>query len=153
MPKLSVWMVRASLIQMGFGFLFGALVLHHKGVPIYAWIWKLLNPHIEIMIFGWTMQFAMGVSFYALPRFAPYEPKPYLGNRYGAEYLGWGAWVLLNLGVGLACLSHWYQAPYVLLYSRLGIFTGLLLYIVMMWPRVKPLVFEAKLGEKHHETN
>ena len=81
MPKLSVWMVRASLIQMGFGFLFGALVLHHKGVPIYAWIWKLLNPHIEIMIFGWTMQFAMGVSFYALPRFAPYEPKPYLGKE------------------------------------------------------------------------
>lgn len=63
MPKLSVWLVRASMIQMGIGFLFGAMILHHKGIPIYDWTWKLLNPYIELMIFGWTMQFVMGVAF------------------------------------------------------------------------------------------
>jgi hypothetical protein len=49
MPKLSVWFVRASLIHMGIGFFFGSMILHHKGVPIYPWTWRLLSPHIELL--------------------------------------------------------------------------------------------------------
>lgn len=132
MPKLSVWMVRASLIHMGIGFLFGALILHHKGIPIYDWAWNLLDPHIELMIFGWTMQLVMGVAFFALPRFSKRE------SRYGAVYLGWWSFYLLNGGVIVAALSHWFLVDSCALSGRLLMLLGVITYVVMIWPRVKP---------------
>ncbi|MBN2472076.1 MAG: hypothetical protein JXN59_15245 [Anaerolineae bacterium] len=133
MPKLSVWMVRASLLHMGTGFLFGSLLLHHKGIPIYAWTWRLLDPHIEIMIFGWTMQFVMGVAFFVLPRFSHQE------NRYGAEYLGWWSFALLNGGVCLAAFAGWFSVDSLALSGRLFVLLGVAAYVVMIWPRIKPL--------------
>lgn len=133
MPKLSVWLIRASLIYMGLGFFFGSLILHHKGIPIYPWTWKLLNPHIEIMIFGWTIQLVMGVSFAILPRFSDRE------NRYGAEYLGWWSFYLINSGVGLTALAEWYVMNYLSLIGRLMVLVAILTFTLMIFPRVKPL--------------
>lgn len=133
MPKLSVWMIRASLIYMGLGFFFGSLILHHKGIPIYPWTWRLLNPHIEIMIFGWTIQLVMGVAFAILPRFSDRE------NRYGAEYLGWWSFYLINSGVALSALSEWYMVNHLSLAGRLLVLVAILTFTVMIFPRVKPL--------------
>jgi hypothetical protein len=132
MPKLSVWMVRASLVHMGLGFLFGSLILHHKGIPIYGWTWKLLNPHIELMIFGWTMQLVMGVAFFALPRFT-HRP-----SRYGFESLGWISFTLLNSGVILVAIANWYGLGEVMLIGRMLSLLAVISYVVMIWPRVKP---------------
>jgi cbb3-type cytochrome oxidase subunit 1 len=132
MPKLSVWFVRASLLYMGIGFLFGAQILHHKGIPIYGWTWRLLNPHIEIMIFGWTMQFIMGIAFWILPRFSGKE-------RYGKEALGWWSFALLNIGISLTALSLWENALLPALIGRLLTAGALLLFTILMFPRVKPL--------------
>lgn len=131
MPKLSVWFVRASLIYMGFGFLFGSLILHHKGVPIYPWTWKLLNPHIELMIYGWTMQFVMGIAFWILPRFTGKE-------RYGKTHLGWWSFALLNGGLWLAILDVFAPGKLVMP-GRVLILGAVAFFVVMMWPRVKPL--------------
>jgi len=138
MPKLSVWMVRASLVHMGLGFLFGSLLLHHKGIPIYGWTWKLLNPHIELMIFGWTMQLVMGVAFFALPRFS------HRVNRYGAESLGWVSFTLLNSGVILVTIANWFGMSEVMLIGRLLSLLAVILYVVMIWSRVKPIGIQAR---------
>lgn len=132
MPRLSVWLVRASLLYMGVGFLFGSLLLHHKGIPIYAWTWKLLNPHVELMIFGWTMQFVMGIAFWILPRFSG-------ARRYGRVSLGWWTFYLLNAGVILAGLGGWFAIAGLVLFGRLLVVGAVVLFIVMIWPRVKPL--------------
>ncbi len=132
MPKLSVWLVKASLVHMGFGFLFGALILHHKGIAIYDWTWKLLNPHIELMIFGWTMQFVMGIAVFVLPRFSHRE------KRYGATYLGWWSFYLLNGGVVLTALAHWFNLKGYALSGRLLILVSVVTFVAMIWPRVKP---------------
>lgn len=132
MPKLSVWMVRASLLHMGAGFLFGALLLSHKGVPLFTWTWKLLPPHIELMIFGWTMQLVMGVAFFALPRFSQRE------SRYGAVYLGWWSFFLLNAGVIITVMLQWFGMSSHALAGRLFVMLGVLAYVMMIWPRVKP---------------
>lgn len=134
MPRLSVWMIRAALLHMGVGFLFGALILHHKGIPIYTWTWKLLTPHIDIMIFGWTMQLVMGVMFFALPRLSK------TNNRYGAVYLGWWSFYLLNGGVGLSILAHWFSLENYLLSSRLLMLLAVVVYIMMIWQRIKGVV-------------
>jgi heme/copper-type cytochrome/quinol oxidase subunit 1 len=132
LPKLSVWMVRASLVYMGVGFLFGALILYHKGIPIDGRIWKLLNPHIELMIFGWTMQFVMGIAFWILPRFSGEQ-------RYGRVYLGWWSFMLLNGGVVLTSIAYWFALEIYTLAGRLLILFGVMDFVLLIWPRVKPL--------------
>ena len=130
MPKLSVWMVRSSLVCMGIGFLFGSLVLHHKGVPIFLWSWRLLPPHIEFMIFGWTVQLAMGIGFWILPRF----PQ---GDRYGNTLLGWVAFALFDIGL-LAGAWAGYAANAAMQAAGRGVMlVGVLVYIWVMWPRIR----------------
>ena len=132
MPKLSVWLVRTSLIHMGIGFLFGALILHHKGIPIYVWSWRLLNPHIELVIFGWTIQFVMGIAFWILPRFSG-------EHRYGKVYLGWWSFGLLNGGILLTAAGTWFVADLVSLVGRLSTLGAVLMFVILIYPRVKPL--------------
>lgn len=132
MPRLSVWMVRASLIHMGIGFLFGALILHHKGIPLYPWIWRLLNPHVELMIFGWTMQLVMGIAFWILPRFGG-------ERRYGNVSLGWWSFGLINGGVLLAVSGAWFALDLVVLVGRLATLGAVTLFVLLTWARVKPL--------------
>jgi hypothetical protein len=132
MPKLSVWLVRAALLHMGIGFLFGSLILHHKGIPIYGWSWKLLNPHIELMIFGWMMQFVMGIAIWILPRFSGKQ-------RYGKTRLGWWSFSLLNGGIVLTVSGSWFALDLISLVGRLGTLSAVLLFTVLAYPRVKPL--------------
>jgi hypothetical protein len=78
MPRLSVFMLRTALIHLGIGFTLGALLLSNKGIPYALELWRLLLPHVEFVLFGWTMQLMMGVAFWILPRHT-HEP------RYGAH--------------------------------------------------------------------
>ena len=132
MPKLSVYWVRASLIYMGIGFLFGTLILYHKGVPTFDWAWRLLNPHIELMVFGWTMQFVMGIAFWILPRFSGKQ-------RYGKTFLGWGSFVLLNCGIVLNVYGLWSVNPLPSLFGQLSTFGAIVVFAILIWSRVKPL--------------
>jgi heme/copper-type cytochrome/quinol oxidase subunit 1 len=132
MPKLSVWLVRASLIHMGIGFLFGSMILFHKGIPLYSWTWRLLTPHIELMIFGWTMQFVMGIAYWILPRFTAKA-------RYGNSILGWCALVLVNCGILLAAAGAWFALDALALAGRLSILSAVCTFVILVWPRVKPL--------------
>jgi hypothetical protein len=136
MPKLSVWLVRASLIHMGVGFLFGALILHHKGIPIYPWTWKLLAPHVEIMISGWTIQFVMGIAFWILPRFTVGSA---VEGRYGKSILGWWSFGALNSGVLLIAIGAWFSLDLLTLAGRLCTLGAVCLFVILIWPRVKPL--------------
>lgn len=137
MPKLSVWMVRAALFQMGIGFLLGSLVLHHKGIPIYPWTWRLLPPHIEIMIFGWVMQFVMGMAYWILPRFSGVW-------RYGDLRWGWSSFITLNFGIALGALGGWWSDSVIQVIGRLQVLCAVLFFIVSIWARVKPLAFAPK---------
>jgi hypothetical protein len=38
----------------------GALLLFHKGVPVYPLLWQMLLPHIEFLLLGWTLQLGHG---------------------------------------------------------------------------------------------
>jgi heme/copper-type cytochrome/quinol oxidase subunit 1 len=132
MPKLSVWLVRAALIHMGIGFLFGSFILFHKGIPISTWLWRLLNPHIELMIFGWTMQFVMGIAFRILPRFSGQQ-------RYGRTLLGWWSFGLLNGGILLTAESALFTHDLLSLAGRLCMLSAVAMFVILIYPRVKPL--------------
>lgn len=132
MPRLSVYMIRAALIHLGIGFTFGGLLLWNKGVPFEGNIWRLLAPHIELLLAGWMIQLAMGVAFWILPRFSG-------EGRYGNTRLIRTAFVLFNLGIVSAALGGWAGMSWLILGGRVTQLAAAASFALGIWPRVKPL--------------
>ncbi|MCA0456931.1 MAG: cbb3-type cytochrome c oxidase subunit I [Chloroflexi bacterium] len=131
MPRLSVWIIRTALLELGIGITIGTLMLWNKGEFFEARIWLLLTVHIELLIVGWLMQLALGVAFWILPRFT-HEP------RYGSLRRGWLGYGLLNVGILLVILAPW--IPHAAALHPIGRLLEVLAAITFataLWPRVK----------------
>jgi hypothetical protein len=129
-PRLTVWVVRASLLHLAAGFTLGALLLAHKGIPIHPALWRLLPAHVELLLVGWTVQLAMGVAFWILPRFAG-------GTSRGNEALAWCAVGLVNLGVVAVVLSGAVGAAALALPGRVAEAGGTVAFALHAWGRVR----------------
>lgn len=129
MPRISVWSLRAALLHLLTGFTLGALMLANKGQPFWPQAWGLLPPHVELLLVGWTVQLALGVAFWILPRFP--------GGSRGNESLAAASLILLNLGVVLVAL----QGTHTILLPAGRFFEALsgILFALHAWGRVKPL--------------
>ncbi len=129
MPRLSCWFVRSALIHLTLGFTLGSLLLWNKGLPIHPLLWRLLPAHLEFLLIGWTVQLALGVAFWILPRFRTVR---------GHERLAWLSFVLLNIGVWLAGLGQVFAAAnFVTLLGRGCEAWALLAFVMHIWPRIK----------------
>ena len=129
MPRLSAWIVRTSLLYLLAGFIFGSLMLAQKGVSYYPPIWAVLPMHMEFLVVGWLVQFAMGVAFWILPRHGRGRPR-------GDERLILAAFIVLNAGVLLAASAL--VLPKALLAGRTLEAAAMLLFVLGSWGRVKP---------------
>jgi cbb3-type cytochrome oxidase subunit 1 len=131
MPRLSVWMIRAALLALALGTALGAVLLAAPGLGGGGLLrWRLL--HAELVVVGWTVQLALGVAYWILPRFRQ-------GRERGREELGWAAFVLVNLGVLVAGIGGsvgdgggWTLA------GRGAEVLAALAFAAQAWPRVKP---------------
>jgi cbb3-type cytochrome oxidase subunit 1 len=131
MPRLSIWMVRAALLHLGIGFTLGGVLLWSKGVGIDPTVWRLWPVHVELTLIGWTLQLAMGVAFWILPRLQRTD-------RYGRTRLAWWSFGLLNAGVLLAALGLWRNLPAgVSLAGRALELLAVAAFAAYIWPRVK----------------
>jgi hypothetical protein len=109
----------------------GALLLIHKGVPIHPALWRLLPPHIEFLLLGWTLQLAIGVAFWILPRLTR-------GPERGNETLAWWAFGLLNVGVCLVGVGWMLPVPgWLPLLGRMIEAAAAIAFAAHAWPRVK----------------
>ncbi|GAC1384482.1 MAG: hypothetical protein NVSMB42_02580 [Herpetosiphon sp.] len=92
MPRLSCWFVRAALLHLAVGVLFGGLILRAKGVPsTFGWAWQLLPARIQLVVVGGLVQLTFGVAYWIVPRS--------LGsNVRGRSGWAWGSWSALNAG-------------------------------------------------------
>jgi heme/copper-type cytochrome/quinol oxidase subunit 1 len=134
MPRISVFMIRSALIQLALGGTLGALMFLHKGTNALPFAFRFYTAHVEMMLFGWTLQLALGVAAWILPRFSQ-APK------YGRLGLAWAAWAMLNSGV--LCVSAQsfgidFEALTVL--GRGLELAAVGLFIVFIWGRVKPMM-------------
>jgi hypothetical protein len=131
MPRLSIWSIRAALLYLGIGFTLGGLMLFNKGVPVVPSLWRLLPIHIEFVLIGWTVQLAMGVVFWILPRIQRTE-------RYGNTKLAWIAFGLLNSGVMAVAAGEWFDGlARLTLVGRGTELIAVVAFAIYIWPRVK----------------
>jgi hypothetical protein len=130
MPNLSIWFVRAALVHLTLGFTMGALMLANKGVMLHPAMLRLLPAHIEFLLMGWTLQLALGVAFWILPRFMSERPR-------GNERLAWLSFVLLNGGVWLVVLGGVLRGPAgVVLLGRVAEMGAAVAFAAHLWPRI-----------------
>jgi hypothetical protein len=120
------------LLWLGLGFTFGALLLFNKGLPLHPALWRLLPAHIELVLLGWTLNLALGVAYWILPRFIRGAPR-------GLAWPVWTAYACLNLGVLLVCAAPWVAGgPALTLSGRAAQGVAAALFAWHAWPRVKP---------------
>jgi heme/copper-type cytochrome/quinol oxidase subunit 1 len=131
-PRLSVWMIRTALVHLATGFALGALLLAQRGVAMDPLIPRLRPAHAELLLLGWSVQLAMGVAFWILPRFRS-------GAERGSERPAWLAYIVLNLGVVCSALSGtgfvWGGLQQL---GRCAEAVAAAAFAVHAWPRVKP---------------
>lgn len=132
MPPLSRWAVRLALVYLGVGITLGALILAQKGLGSLPWAWTALGAHVELMLIGWMTQFALGIAYWILPRLPGAAPR-------GNVLLAGSAFIMLNLGLGLAVLAPSLPWPAGLSLAHLLEALGLLAFGRAAWPRIRAL--------------
>ena len=129
MPRLSVWAIRLSLLYFLFGFTLGALMLANKGLPFAPWVWSLLPVHIDILLFGFVIQLAIGMAYWILPR--------YRGGSRGNETILWITVGLLNLGIWMVTFIGLLNLPgQWLAVGRLLEGIAAVLFTIQVWQRI-----------------
>jgi hypothetical protein len=130
MPRLSVWAIRLSLLYFLFGFTLGALMLANKGLPFAPWVWSLLPVHIDILLFGFVIQLAIGMAYWILPR--------YRGGSRGNEIVLWIMIGLLNLGIWMVTFIGLLNLPgQWLAVGRLLEGIAAVLFTIQVWQRIR----------------
>lgn len=92
MPKQSRWLLRISLFYLLIGAAIGTAMLIQKAFPYSGAVWSLRPVHVQLLIWGFIIQFTLGTAYYILPRYVT-------GSSRGNPYLSWGVVVGLNLGI------------------------------------------------------
>jgi hypothetical protein len=152
MPTTSRAFVKASVIYLGLGAFFGALLLINRSIPLGTAVAALRVSHIQFLIVGWLTQLILGVAWWLFPPLAvgrrPDEPKPARKGQAqrGSESLFWATFAFLNVGVLLRALFEplfsWTKLPS---FDTLAGISGLFLlaaavtFVVNMWSRVREL--------------
>jgi len=131
MPRLSCWFIRAALLHLLLGFTLGSLLLWNKGLPLHPLIWRLLPAHMEFLLIGWTVQLALGVAFWILPRFGAVRTQ---------AWLAWLAFGCINLGVWLVGVGAvWGVSPWLTVSGRVFEAGAVVAFVLHIWPRIKPI--------------
>lgn len=131
MPSLSAWAIRLALLHLVAGLTIGSLMLANKGVPFAPQLWRWLPAHVEFLLVGWTVQLALGVAHWIIPRFR--------GGNFGRLGLAQLSIALLNSGVVLIALTSILQLPAATgIVGRLLEAVAVLLFALYIWPRIRP---------------
>ena len=129
MPPASRFLVRAALIHLLLGSAVGALLLAAKGAPrltLLGWTWR--GAHVELLAVGFTVQLALGVAHWILPRDADRPP---------AAAPAWIAAGLLNAGVLLGVAGAAAGNAEASLAGRALQACAVAVFAAHAWPRVR----------------
>lgn len=138
MPALARWFARTALVYLVLGFGLGALLLINKALVLDGRLWALLPLHIEWLFLGWTLQFAVGVAFWILPR---------SGGVRRRSGLGWLGYSLLNGGLvvsavarSAALVTNRPVPAWLFPVAAAALVAGAVALAGHLWPRIAPFV-------------
>lgn len=145
MPRLSRYLIRSSFFNLWVGFGFATLILSHKGLPdvFPAYTWQWIPAHINLLLVGWMVQFALGVAYWIFPRL--FDQLTERGRTSAAVLSA----ILLNLGVWLHVIAG-LVAPWddsLMPLRPIGIalqILAALLFAYHAYPRVRPTFINQK---------
>jgi heme/copper-type cytochrome/quinol oxidase subunit 1 len=129
-PRLSVWYLRAALLYLGFGFTLGAVMLGAPALQLSVPLARLRLLHAEILLVGWTVQLALGVAYWILPKERGEAARR--GGRLALVSL-----FLLNLGVAAAAFGAISGFPAISAAGRTAELLAVLTFALHAWPRVR----------------
>tara|TARA_R110002124_G_scaffold89692_1_gene229314 strand:+ start:42837 stop:43250 length:414 start_codon:yes stop_codon:yes gene_type:complete len=133
MPSVSVWMIRLSLVYLLMGITLGVLLLINKAILISPELMLLLPVHIELLIFGWIIQFTLGTAYWILPRYL-------ISKDRGSSALALLMPVFLNTGIWMVLVSNaGEQMNFLALYGRIAELLAVLFFVILHWNRVGAL--------------
>lgn len=128
MPPLTVWAIRLACIHLTIGLTIGALILADKGIhflPGDGW----LSLHFHTMLFGWTIQFVIGVAYWILPTFGG-------RSNTGNDRFAWAAVGLVNLATILGSIGGLFGPLAAVAFGLQAL--AAMSFAAHIWPRVKP---------------
>lgn len=130
MPTPSRWLIRSSFVCLLLGMIIGALLLIHKAYPLHPAVWFLLPVHIELLIFGWIIQFTMGTAYWILPRYLEDSSR---GNTRLARLI----MLLLNIGILVVIVDRLTVSALPLaVIGRLFEASAIILFVDLNWQRI-----------------
>ena len=129
MPLISRLMIKLSFIYFVFGAGIGALMLINKAFLISPVIWFIFPVHIEFLIFGWIIQFTMGVAYWILPRYLESKGR-------GNPWMAWLMVTLLNIGILAVAFAPYGLGKNAALVGRIMETLSVILFMVLHWQRV-----------------
>jgi hypothetical protein len=144
-PKASRYLIKLSFLYFLTGGVIGLFILWSKVDTAYNWAWQWFSIHLDYMLFGWFLQFALGVAYWILPR---YMTKPVRGP----EQPVWLGMYMLNIGLLAITLGPFFLRNLNLLFpGRILIAGGALTLAAVILPRVKPFVLPPEAVAKMAE--
>jgi hypothetical protein len=132
MPTLTCWCVKASLISLVLGLVAGIWqqipAVKAAGIfPIY----------LHLLTFGWLTQLIFGIALWMFPVYSKELPR-------GPEWLGWGMFIALNLGLLLRVIFEPLQGlspstlgGWMLVVAALSQWLAGVAFVVNIWSRVR----------------
>lgn len=123
-------MIKLSFVYLLMGAALGMLMLLSKAFVLHPVIWALFSIHIEVMIFGWIIQFTLGMAYWILPRYLEGEAR---GNTTLANLmiLSMNAGIWLMIGVELSFLPETIRIA-----ARSLELLAVILFIRLHWNRI-----------------
>ena len=126
------WMLGLALFYLILGLSLGSLLLIHKGINLDPRLWNLRPVHIEITLWGFITQLAVGVGYGIFPRYRSRHPR-------GNPTVHTALVILINAGVLLSALgSSGLGLDWTHLIGAAAKAVGFGGFAVTLWTRMRP---------------
>jgi hypothetical protein len=137
MPPLTRYFVKTSLVYLVLALLMGVLLVIRDVLDLPASVAGIFPVYIHLLVIGWLSQLIFGVAYWMFPVLRREKP-------HGNEFMGWGIYVLLNVGLVLRAVAEPWQsqnpnpgAAWLLVLSAILQWLAGLMFVFNTWGRVK----------------
>ncbi len=137
MDRLSVIMVRTSLVYLFAGILLGGFLLTNEGLASPLAVPPLGLVHAHLLFVGWLLQFALGIAYWLLPRRrTPANPEAYSFRLALTGYFLLNAGLLLRVLFEPLVFSGLRHLGWLLILSGSLQVASALVFVGQLWRRV-----------------